>query len=31
MLADVESIQKRLIERLEALEMRFGNSKGIAT
>jgi len=31
MLGDVESMQKRLIERLEALEMRFGNSKGIPT
>jgi uncharacterized membrane protein YcaP (DUF421 family) len=28
MLGDVETMQKQLIERLEALEMRFGNSKG---
>jgi uncharacterized membrane protein YcaP (DUF421 family) len=31
MLGDVESMQKRLIERLEALEMRSGNSKGAVT
>jgi len=31
MLLDVESMQKRLIDRLEALEMRFGNSKGATT
>jgi uncharacterized membrane protein YcaP (DUF421 family) len=31
MLGDVESMQKRLIERLEALETRFGNSKGAVT
>jgi uncharacterized membrane protein YcaP (DUF421 family) len=31
MLGDVETMQQRLVQRLEALEMRFGNSKGVAT